>query len=232
MRFCIYCLLCLISSAARSQEVWTECKLKIPVIEDFQVQPEVQARFRHDPSMQAYAYLYRIGVKYKINKTWRVGGTFRLTHEHQPDEITVAEIPDRKRYTLDSYANFPLRNDRSVIENRLRLQVSQSRKMNYNHYARYRLGIQYRLSKNIYTTVSDEIYFEIPEMELPLNKTSVDIEFLVNDGIGLELFYTIETDPQGIRPRFTYILGCKVEISPMQLFSPGWNLRSREPEIL
>jgi hypothetical protein len=206
------------SSGAWSQEVWTGCKLKIPVFEDFQVQPDVQARMQHDPSLRAYAYLYRISVKYRISKTWRVGGTFRLTDDRERDEIRVAEIPDRKRYTLETYANFPMKNDRRVLENRLRFQASQTRKMDYNYYLRYRLGVQYRITKNIFTTLSNEIYLEIPDLDIPLNKTSIDIEFLVNDGIGLELFYTIETDPHGWRPLTTYILGCKVEISPMRLF--------------
>ncbi len=202
LKLFICCLIVLISSPSWSQEVWTGCKVKIPVFGDFQLQPEVQARFRHDPTLQSYAYLYRIGAKYRFNKTWRLGGTFRLTDDRLPDEVSVAEIPDRKRYTLDTYADFPGNRDKTTIENRLRCQVSQTRKMNYNFYARYRLGLQYQLNKKIYTTVSNEIYLEISDMSPSLNKTSVDVEVLFSEAIGVELFYTVETNLQREKPLF------------------------------
>ena len=127
LKLCLCCLLCLISIVSRSQEVWTTCKFKLPLLKDLQVQPEVEARFRHDPSLESYAYLYRMGIKYEINNRWKLGGTFRITDDRGKDEISASEIPDRKRYTFDTYANFPLASDRSILENRLRFQISQTK---------------------------------------------------------------------------------------------------------
>ncbi len=210
------CLLCLISIVSRSQEVWTTCKFKLPLLKDLQVQPEVGARFRHDPSLERYAYLYRLGIKYEINNRWKLGGTFRITDDRGKDEISTAEIPDRKRYTFDTYADFPVKSDRSILENRLRCQISQTKKLNYEYYIRYRFGLQYRLKKNIYTTVFNEIYLEIPDMELPLNKTSLEFELRITEVFGVELFYTIESNLERESPQFNYIVGCKLEISPFK----------------
>jgi hypothetical protein len=180
------------------------------------VQPEVGARFRHDPSLERYAYLYRLGIKYEINNRWKLGGTFRITDDRGKDEISTAEIPDRKRYTFDTYADFPVKSDRSILENRLRCQISQTKKLNYEYYIRYRFGLQYRLKKNIYTTVFNEIYLEIPDMELPLNKTSLEFELRITEVFGVELFYTIESNLERESPQFNYIVGCKLEISPFK----------------
>jgi hypothetical protein len=199
-----------------SQEVWTECRVKIPLFEGFQLQPEVQARFRHEPSLQNYAFLYRLGFKYRINETWRLGSAFRITDERDTDEIMASEIPERKRYTLDTYADFPLENERTTVENRLRCQFSQTRKLNYNYYLRYRLGFAYRVVKNVYTTVTTEVYLEIPDLELPLNKTSLDVELRITDVFNVELFYMVESSLQREIPLFNYIIGFKLEISPLE----------------
>jgi hypothetical protein len=186
------------------------------LLKDLQVQPEVEARFRHDPSLERYANLYRLGIKYEINKRWKLGGTFRITDSRGNDNISAAEIPDRKRYTVDTYADFPLASGRSTLENRLRCQISQTKKLNYEYYIRYRLGLQYRLKKNIYTTVLNEVYLEFPDMELPLNKTSLNVELRITKVFGVELFYTIESNLKRESPWFTYIIGCKLEISPFK----------------
>lgn len=209
-------LLCLICIVSRSQEVWTTCKFKIPVFKDLQVQPETGARFRHDPSMERYAYLYRLGIKYEINNRWKFGGTFRIRDDRRNDEIGTAEIPDRKRYTFDTYADFPMKSDRSILENRVRCQISQTKKLDYEYYIRYRIGLQYRLKRDIYTTVLNETYLEIQDMGLPLNKTSLELELRITEVIGVELFYTIETNLERESPRFNYIIGCTLEISPFK----------------
>jgi hypothetical protein len=186
------------------------------LLEDLQVEPEASARFHHDPSLVRYAYLYRLGIKYEINKRWKIGGTFRIRDDRVSDEMVTAEIPDRKRYTFDTYADFPLKSDRSILENRLRCQVLQTKKLNYEYYVRYRFGLQYRVKKNIHTTVMNEIYLEIPEMDLPLNKTSLKLELDLTRIFGLELFYTIESSFERSSPRLNYILGCELVISPFK----------------
>ena len=181
------------------------------------MRPEIQARFQHDPSLQSYAYLYKLGIKYRLNNRWRLGSTFRVTDDQGTDEILTAEIPDRKRYTVEIYAQFPHKNDRTTIENRLRYQISQTKKLNYDYYLRYRLGIEYKLKKNIKTSVSNEIYLECPDLELPLNKTSLDVEFRIIEGIGVEIFYTIESNLQPESFIFNYIIGLSFEINPFEL---------------
>ena len=216
VRLFLCCFLCQIAVVSRSQEVWTTCKFKLPLHKDLQVQPEAGARFRHDPSLESYAYLYRVGIKYEINNRWKLGSTFRITDDRGKAEISTAEIPDRKRFTFDIYADFPLKSDRSTIENRLRCQISETKKRNYKYYIRYRFGLQYRLKKNIYTTVMNEVYVEIPDLEIPLNKTSLEFEFRITKVFGVELFYTIESNLEQESPRFNYIIGCKLEISPFK----------------
>lgn len=95
-------------------------------------------------------------------------------------------------------------------------QISQTKKLNYEYYIRYRLGLQYRLKKNIYTTVLNEVYLEFPDLELPLNKTSLNVELRITKVFGVELFYTIESNLKRESPWFTYIIGCKLEISPFK----------------
>ena len=135
-----------------------------------------------------------------------------MTENQETDEISVTEIPDRKRYTFDVYYRFPMKNDKTTIKNRLRYQISQTKKMNYKNYLRYRFGFEYTLIKNIYTTVSNEIYLECPDLNICLNKTSLNIDFNITKEFSLELFYTIETNLQPESSIFNYIIGCKLEI--------------------
>lgn len=219
--FSLFCFFCTVS---RAQELWTAGRLNLHLTKKLELQPEFQVRFHHNPSLQSYANLYRLSMKYSLNSRWKLGGSFRITQNQETegqgaDEISIADIPDRKRYTIDIYAKFPMKNSKTTIENRLRYQISQTKKLNYKNYLRYRFGLEYPLIKDIHVSVSDEIYLEFPDIELCLNKTSFDIEFRIIRGFRQKLFYTIETNLQSKSSIFNYIIGCKLEINPKQLFN-------------
>ena len=215
----LFSLFCVISTASSSQELWTACRIILPLTQNIELQPEFQIRFHHDPSLQDYAHLYRLRIKYSLNERWKFGSTIRVTDNQETESISVSEIPDRKRYTLDIYSKLPLKNDRTTIDNRLRFQISQTKKLNYNYYLRYRLGLEYALVRNVEVTVSDEIYIEYPEIEICLNKTSLNIELSIIKGFRQNFFYTVETNLQSESSIFNYIIGCRLEINPKKLFN-------------
>jgi len=224
LRLFLCCLFCIFCAVSKSQELRTAGRLDLHLTKKLKFQPELQVRFRHDPSFQSYAHMYKLGIKYSLNDRWKLGGSFRVTKKPETgnqvaDEISITEIPDRKRYTLDTYAKFPLKSSKAIIENRLRYQISQTRKLNYEHYLRYRFGVKYALLNDIYVSASDEIYLEYQDFELYLNKTSLELEFNIIKGFKQKFFYTIETNLQSLTSIFNYIIGCKIEISPGKLFN-------------
>lgn len=224
LRLLLFSLFCFFCTASKAQELWTAGRLNLHLTNKLELQPDFQVRFRHDPSLQSYAHLYKLNIKYRFNNRWKVGGSFRITENQETenqeaDEISKTEIPDRKRYTFDIYYKFPINNSKTTIENRLRYQISQTKKLNYKNYLRYRFGLEYPLIKSIYVSASDEIYLEYPDLKLCLNKTSLEIEFGIIKGFKQKLFYTIETNLQSKSSIFNYIIGCKLEINPKQLFN-------------
>ncbi len=105
--FSLFCFCCTVTS---SQELWTDFRINLHLTNSIQIQPDYQVRLRHNPSLQSYAYLYKLGIKYSLNDKWRLGSSFRVTESQEKYEILTAEIPDRKRYTFDVYYKIPVGN--------------------------------------------------------------------------------------------------------------------------
>ena len=174
---------------------------------------ELQSRY-NKADISTRSWIIQGEISYELFNRFNLSGTYRNTSSETLNHYSESDIEtqDKDRYTANINYKTKRFDSDLRLSHRLRYQYSEHDDSKKKEYLRYRIGLDYKLSKNVKPYIAAEPYYYLNKNKLKYARLYLGNQFSFNK-TEFDIFLITETNLDKDVFALHYMLGVKVNFN-------------------